>query len=102
MDCLFKLLAICIFDPSNLYITGEFVTPFNQALQIKAEPLHIEGYWCGDHWCRGPLASLRLGMVIQLKQGLEVDLGLRHQSFIHDDDRGQEGAFVSFTYRPFR
>lgn len=97
MNC---LIALCsLFTAPNFYfaastdiaVNGNYVTG-----------KHSQGYWCGEHWCRGPLMDVRLGFQGAVSDTIELDLGVRHTSFAMEDDRGRESVYVSLTWRPFR
>lgn len=99
MDCLTLtcLMALSgLFQPSNLYVTGQVFTPLNDSRE------HNEGMWCSKGWCRGPIGEMRIGFRSELTTTLEIDLGITHRSYIADGDRGYEAAYASVTWRPFR
>lgn len=97
MNC---LIAIChLFTGQNFYVGVSADFAFN-ATHITAK--RSEGYWCDSHWCRGPLMEARVGFQGSVSRTLELDIGLRHQSFALEDDRGRESAYVSVTWRPWR
>ena len=94
MSCALTWLSVCLIDPSNAYLT------VGVSSQLQADP--DEGRWCADHYCRGPLGELRIGMRVEISPRFELDYGLRHTSFIKDNDRGEESFYASVTWRPFK
>lgn len=94
MSCALLFASVCLIDPSNLYATAGLSD------QLRADP--DEGRWCDDHFCRGPMAELKIGMTVEVSPKIQFDYGLRHTSFINDNDRGEESAYLSVTWRPFR
>jgi hypothetical protein len=82
MNCLLNLLAVCLFDSSSVYVTAMALSPINDN--------HAQG-------------QVEIGVSVQATRALELHYGLRHESMLMiDNDRGQEFAFVSLTWRPFR
>lgn len=100
MKCLLDILAICLFDPSNVYFTGEI----NWASSPhRFESGHYEGRWCGDRFCTGPVGRLRVGVEVALPSGWRLNYGIEHTSTISTTrDVGDEYPFVSLSWRPFR
>lgn len=95
MTCLLHLLTACLFDPSGVYIKAELDTTLRRG--------QYELTWCGKDWCSGPRGVLRLGMAAPLTRHLELDYGLVHTSYVNTtQDQGDESAYVSVTWRPFR
>lgn len=97
MNCLINLLAICVFDPSNVYVSASLAAPITEAHHDG------EGHWCNDRWCPGPVGMAEIGVIVELPERLEVRYGIRHESmaFIFND-RGQEYLFAEVSWRPFR
>lgn len=95
MDCLINLVAFCLLDPSKVYVRAEMYAPTHAS--------QFEGRWCKNHWCRGPMGVLRLGIEIDITRELQLDVGYQHQSDIQDfHDRGEESPYLSLTWRPWR
>lgn len=92
--CALAFASVCLIDPNGLYLTAGFSN------QLQADPQ--EGRWCANHFCRGTLGELKLGMVVEISPGISLDYGIRHTSFIKEGDRGEESVFASMTWRPFR
>src|SRR3954470_21775021 len=100
MTCLLAVSLACLFDPSQVYVTGELVMP------------PFSGYaneyaWCGSQGrrCAGPVGVLKLGMHAELQTeagAWTLDYGVRHQSYVMEDDRGKESVYVSVTWRPLQ
>lgn len=99
MDCLINLLALCVFDPSNVYVTGE--VDFAPSKQRFANGLY-EGRWCEDRFCTGPVGTLKIGVEITMPNGWRLDYGFKHTSAIRENDRGMEYPYLSLTWRPLR
>ncbi len=97
MNCLINLLALCVFDPSNVYVTAEILAPINEA---HADG---EGRWCNNRWCPGPVGEVRVGVAVDFSRTIEIRYGIRHESMLTVmNDRGQESMFLQLTWRPFR
>lgn len=97
MECLVNLLAVCLFNPSNIYVTADVLTPVNDARE------NGEGRWCNNRWCPGPIGAVTVGVRIDVVRGWSLEYGLRHESMLLvDNDRGQEFAFARLSWRPFR
>jgi hypothetical protein len=99
MDCLLNLVAFCLLDPSNVYITGDIDWSLHGQGGTAA---YREGRWCQNRWCTGPMGTLKLGVTVELTREWSVDYGFKHTSMIDADDRGEESFFMSATFRPFR
>lgn len=103
MNCLIHIAAMCIFDPSTVYVAAQM--DFAPAMERHGagDTLRFEGAWCGEKWCRGPLATLRIGVRMELTETLTLDYGYQHKSFINDsDDKGFNAPFAGLTWRPFK
>lgn len=96
MNCWVMLLHVCVFDPSSMYVAGDVST-------------QIAGDW--GQWVDAPggvrktdsaFGRLALGVDVQLSKGFALRYGVEHTSKIINGDRGEERAFVGFTWRPFR
>lgn len=94
MNCLINLLALCLYDPSAVYVTGEVYQPHYR--------WNEGGLWCRYHRCEGPMGELRLGVNVPMTRMFDLNYGFKHQSFIMEDDTGMNTVFVSVTWRPFR
>lgn len=98
MNCILMWLSTCIIDPSNIYLTaGLYDNDIHKA----------EGSWCSNKergwFCRGPMAELKLGTVIDVTQTISLDVGVMHRSFpMEKEDYGSTGPYISMTYRPWR
>lgn len=105
MDCLLNLLAICLFDPSQVFVSGDFdFSPTHYMASPRrdpADPRWEEGARCGDHWCRGPLFVGRVGVTVEVGSKISVDYGFQHKSFPYEEDHGANSWFVKATYRPW-
>ena len=95
MNCLTAFVLSCLFEPSNLYLTGQ--------VQFALDQANYGRRWCRTDWCNDKVAELRIGMVVELSSSFQVDYGLLHRSFYDTpNDKGEESAFLSLTWRPFR
>lgn len=100
MNCLLHFVAVCLFDPSQLYVSGEI--DFTPPPVRFADGLY-EGRWCRDRFCTGPVGKLRVGVTVDLPEGWTLQYGIEHVSTISTTrDRGAEYPFASLTWRPFR
>lgn len=98
MDCLINLAAICLLDPSQVYVTATVhATVRDGNYQLMS--------WCGhDHggWCRGKLSEIKLGAVAPINRTISLDYGLMHRSLLGTShDQGVESFYFGFTWRPF-
>lgn len=92
MECLVNLLAVCLFDPSGVYVSAH-------AHQVQAGERGSR--WCKDHLCQGLMSEFKFGVRVDLTRRIELDYGIRHQSFPLEYDRGEESLFAGITWRPF-
>lgn len=91
----FCTVAFCL---ANLYVNVEVT---GQPV-LHEDKGNYEGYWCYNHWCHGPLATLKIGMPVLVNDHAVIYYGIKHTSFLSDrSDLGQNTWFVSFTYMPF-
>lgn len=97
MTCALYLAHVCLIDPSTVYLTAGLSPHENRETQ---------GALCSDgrnSWrCRGPLAEVKLGMVIEISRNVSLDVGYLHRSFLTDRDYGTNGPYASLTWRPWR
>lgn len=103
MDCLIHLLALCVFDPSNVYVTGGLEYQTNQYRDAHmARPCYGTG-WCLTPAYSGPVGVLKVGVTMPISAGIQMTYGFQHRSYVNTgDDRGIEFGFVELTWRPFR
>lgn len=102
MNCLLNLLSLCVFDPSAVYITAGL-----EAQLTHREPVRVvqcyETAYCVRPAYSGPIGTLKLGVAAPLTKRITLDYGLEHRSYTNTNrDKGQELAFVTLTWRPFR
>lgn len=93
-------MCTILFCLANLYINVELAPS-----ESFARNTHQEGYWCGDagRYCRGPMATVKIGMPIPVGDKMLIYYGFKHTSFpMEPTDNGQNVPFVSFTWVPFR
>ena len=105
MECLINLMALCIFDPSNVYITADIEqSRIRRDSSVAAYPgaTLYEGAWCYTRFCRGPIGTLKLGVTMPLSREWTMEYGFKHRSFILEPDQGSESFYVSATWRTFR
>jgi hypothetical protein len=89
-------MCTILFCLANLYINVELSQPISSNQRE-------EGYWCVNHWCRGPQAIVKVGMPIPVGDKMLIYYGFKHTSFpMESMDKGQDMPFVSFTWVPFR
>lgn len=86
-----------LFCLMNLYITGE----------VHYEPITTrsnEYRWCGEseRVCQGAKGRFRIGMAVELNSEWSLDYGWEHNSYLLEDDAGENTLFTSLTWRPFR
>lgn len=99
MNCILMWLSTCIIDPSNVYLTAG-LSDHQNGRYDQAICTNKQGWW---HRCRGPLADLKIGTVIEISGSVSLDVGYFHRSFIQEsNDEGTNGFSVSMTYRPWR
>lgn len=103
MNCFVHLLALCVFDPSNVYLRPsiDYAIDSSHTMHPALGLTTHEGAWCVDHWCHGPIGTLELGYAIELSRELTVSYRMKHVSFISEHDRGYESFGVDLVWRPF-
>ncbi len=103
MECLIHLLALCVFDPSQVYVTAGLESAFHDGDRtVLAQRCYGTSY-CVKGRPDGPVGTIRLGAQIEFRSGLTIDYGIAHRSYaIWNRDHGTESAFVQLTWRPFR
>ncbi len=103
MNCLLNLMAVCLFDPSNVYITAGLDAAIDRPSDERlARPCYGTA-WCVRPRPSGPIGTIKIGAVVSLSNELTIDYGLSHRSYVNTSiDRGGEFAFVELTWRPFR
>lgn len=103
MTCLTAMLLTCLFQPSNLYVTAGLEAELNHPSDERiARPCYHTG-WCMKPRNSGAVGTLRIGMAAEITDSITLDYGLEHRSLVNTNrDRGQESAYVSVTWRPFR
>lgn len=96
MNCWIILFHLCVFDPSSVYLTGDLST-------------QISGRWDQStthegitRKTAGAFGRLELGIDVPLSRELVLRYGIEHISNVATGDRGEERAFIGFTWRPFR
>lgn len=95
MPCLTALTLACLFNADGLYLTGQ--------LQVAIDQANYGRRRCDTDWCNDKIAELRLGMAVPITRTLELNYGVLHRSFYDTSyDKGEESAFLSVTWRPFR
>lgn len=90
-----------LFCLANLYINVELSAP----QKVYDTPTHLEGYFCGTNvgFCKGPQATVKIGMPIPVGDNMLIYYGFKHTSFpMEVHDKGQNSPFVSFTWVPFK
>jgi hypothetical protein len=103
MECLINLLAVCLFDPGNVYVTAGLEYQTNQLRDQQMLRPCWGTLWCSQPAYSGPIGSLTLGVTIELGKAWAVDYGFMHRSYTStSEDRGLEFAFAEVTWRPFR
>lgn len=98
MSCLTALSLACLFQPDQLYVTGSVLKPVTEG-RVDSAVCNSHG---ARHWCRGVMGELKIGMRIELTPRFDLDYGVRHSSFLTENDRGDESAFLSVSWRPLR
>ena len=102
MDCLINLLAVCVFNPSSVYLSGGLDVLLDKPDDERlARPCYVVA-WCVRPRPSGPIGHLRLGVMVNATDSIVINYGLEHRSYINESDRGSEFAFLELTWRPFR
>lgn len=91
------MICTLLFCLANLYVSGE----------VHVEPIRPranEYRWCGEssRICEGPRGRFRIGILSQLSDELVLDYGWEHNSYLFEDDAGENTLFMSLTWRPFQ
>lgn len=103
MDCLIHLLAVCVFDPSNVYMKAGIENQFHDGDRIKLAQSCYGTAYCVRDTPDGPHGTLKLGVSMELTRTLALDYGVAHRSYVeYNRDHGQEFAFAELTWHPFR
>jgi hypothetical protein len=102
MNCLWNLLAVCIFDPSNVYLTAGLEATLSEPGNQRISTRCYKTAWCVREQPSGLIGTLKIGSVVQISKDLTIDYGLTHRSRTNTGDRGSEFAFIEMTWRPFR
>lgn len=93
MECLIKLFALCLFDPSTVSVTAE-------AHKVEQHEFYV-GRWCQNHYCDS-MGTLKVGFSAPLTKALTLSYGLMHQSEMgYSRDHGEESIYLGATVRPF-
>lgn len=102
MDCLINLLSLCVFDPSNVYLTAGIESQLTNKDPVRLEKCYQVAY-CARPAYQGPLGTLKLGVDVQVTTKLELSYGFAHRSYLETNrDDGFEVAFLELKWRPFR
>ncbi len=100
--CLLALTLSCLFDPANVYVAAGLDMQTTNRDNVRLVNCYETAY-CVRPAFSGPIGTLRLGMEVRLTNGVTIDLGLSHRSYVNTNlDRGQESVYASLTWRPFR
>ncbi len=103
MNCLIHLLALCVFDPSNVYVTVGLESRIHDGDDTQRVERCYQVAWCTRPNYTGPVGTLKLGVSARLTDSLFLDYGIAHRSMVSTNrDGGQEFAFAQITWRPFR
>lgn len=97
MNCWLTLFHLCVFDPSSVYVAGDVSTQLAGNFGYVLE--HSDHTW---HITHPTVGHLELGVDVELTRSLALRYGIAHESVIGLGDRGQERAFIGFTWRPFK
>lgn len=101
MDCLIHLLALCVFDPSNVYVTAGIESQITNREPVRVVSCYEVAY-CTRPAYKGPLGTLKLGVILPVTSQVSIDYGFAHRSYLNTNrDNGLEVAFVELTWRPF-
>lgn len=101
------LTIICL---TNLYVSAE-VQAAQPVVKTNAYELRqmgdirpelFEGPWCADHYCKGPVGEMRVGLRLELPERWRAEVGVVHRSYITEGDRGYEVPFIKIEWRPFK
>lgn len=93
-------MCTILFCLANLYINVELADS-----KVYRSPTHDEGYLCGTRvgFCRGPLATVKIGMPVPIRDNMLIYYGFKHTSFpMESTDKGQNTPFISWTWVPFK
>jgi hypothetical protein len=93
MDCLINLIALCLFDPSNLTIRADFGLEIAGGFHYTVNDTDVG---------TGKLVAVRLEMPVRVNKKLEFTYGVEHISLLDANDRGQERVYLGITWKPFQ
>lgn len=103
MECLINLFALCVFDPSNVYITAGLESTIHSGDNSLRVERCYETAWCTRSGYSGPVGTLKLGVSTPLTRELTLDYGFAHRSMVRTNrDHGQESLYATLTWRPFK
>lgn len=103
MECLIHLMSLCVFDPSNVYLTAGIENQFHDGDRLKVAQSCYGTAYCVRDQPPGAHGTLKLGVSNELSRTLTLDYGIGHRSYIdYSRDHGQEFAFAQLTWKPFR
>ena len=95
MSCLLPLIAgACLLDPSHIELHAD------ASRQVGGDFVYRSG---ARSYGGATIGLLELTAGGSLTRSISISYGLRHTSLLDTrSDRGEQRAFVGFTWRPFR
>lgn len=103
MECLIHLMSLCVFDPSNVYLTAGIDSQIHDGDHLRYAQQCYGTAWCARGKPPGPVGTFKLGVTVEVVRGLVLEYGLEHRSFLnYSKDGGQEFAFAEITWHPLQ
>lgn len=109
-DCLFTILQVCLFDPSNIYVSAAYDYAFHtREVRYREEfvsldpvrPTLIQNIYVDRAYAANDHARLTLGWTVYEGRLLTFDFGVAHVSSPSVEDHGYEAAYFGVTWKPF-
>jgi len=91
-DCLLQLVTLCLFSPQAIVVTAD------ASWQISGDFTYCVA---GNPYNSG-MGTFGFAVEVPVNERVEFRYGVEHRSLFAAGDRGEERAFLEFTWRPFR
>jgi len=103
MDCLLLVLQLCLFDPTNLYLTAGVESTFSTDWTYRIQTGELNGGVLTREIDQD-FGVVDVGLIIPSRDGRWVgDIGVRHRSFLSTgSDDANYSWYAEVTWRPFK
>lgn len=94
MSCSLAIVTLCLLNPSYTEVRADVSSKVGGDFR----------YWSGGERINNAhVGVIELRLAGDLTSTIQLHYGVRHVSILNTrSDRGEERAFVGFTWRPFR